>query len=255
MWWRRFIKWREARILRRAPYSEQQWQAAFARLPLLHNLSANDRVRLQRLATLLLHAKSFEGARGMIITTEIALHIALQACLPILELGLNWYRGWTTIIVYPDTFVPERITMDEVGVAHRQREVLSGESWHSGPVILSWRDAARAGVADGYNVIIHEFAHKLDVSNGAANGFPKLHANMDAAAWTEAFSHAFADFQHQCENGAHIGIDCYAATSPAEFFAVLSEVFFERPTSVQQHYPQVYEQLQQFYRQDPLRRR
>jgi MtfA peptidase len=251
MWWRRFKEWRQARIIRRAPYTAPQWQQAFARLPLLRGMRTDEHQRLQRLATLFLHAKTFEGAQGMVITPAMQLHIALQACLPILELGLNWYRGWTTIIMYPDAFVPERVSVDETGVAHHRRDVLSGESWQRGPVILSWRDAAEEA---GHNVVIHEFAHKLDGSNGEVNGFPPLHPHMDAAAWTRDFSAAFADFQHNCDTGIEIGIDCYAGTDPAEFFAVISEVFFERPALLVQHYPQVYAQLRQFYRQDPLRR-
>lgn len=253
MWWRRFIAWREARILRRSPYSEPQWQQAFAHLPLLHLLSPEERARLQRLASLFVHEKVFEGAQGIIVTPAMRLHIALQACLPILELGLHWYRGWRTIIIYPDAFMPERVSVDDAGVAHNHRDVLSGEAWQRGPVILSWHETAGAGEVDGHNVVIHEFAHKLDGSNGAVNGFPALHDQMDGAAWTRDFSDAFADFQRKCESGVYIGIDHYAATSPAEFFAVLSEVFFERPRILCEYYPRVYAQLHLFYRQDPLR--
>ena len=102
--------------------------------------------------------------------------------------------------------------------------------------------------------MIHEFAHKLDMQNGDANGFPPLHPGMDLKAWTEAFSVGFEDLQHRCSNGMHIGIDCYAASSPAEFFAVLSEVFFERPDVLQRHYVKVFEQLRLYYRQDPSTR-
>jgi len=100
--------------------------------------------------------------------------------------------------------------------------------------------------------VIHEFAHKLDMLNGDANGFPPLHRDMDSKAWAEAFSSGFEDIQHQCEIGKNIDIDCYAATSPAEYFAVLSEVFFERPDVLQRHSARVYDQLRQYYRQDPL---
>ncbi|MFO7603965.1 MAG: M90 family metallopeptidase, partial [Gammaproteobacteria bacterium] len=131
---------------------------------------------------------------------------------------------------------------------------LAGESWQTGPVVLAWDEAARAGELDGHNLVIHEFAHKLDMLNGEANGFPPLPASMSPRTWTEVFSAAFADFQQRCAQHAAQPIDCYAATSPAEFFAVLSEVFFERPKLLQHHYAGVYEQLRLYYRQDPLAR-
>lgn len=253
-WWRRLIAWREARILRHLPFTEQQWQHAFTQLPLLRALNSDARARLQRLASLFLHEKVFEGAQGVIVTPEMRLHIALQACLPILELGLQWYRGWTTIIIYPDAFMPTRVSVDEAGVAHNRADILSGEAWQRGPVILSWRETADAGEVDGHNVVIHEFAHKLDGSNGLVNGFPALHDHMDAAVWTRIFSEAYTDFQQKCASGTYMGIDCYAATAPAEFFAVTSELFFERPETLTQYYPQIYAQLRQFYRQDTYHR-
>jgi Mlc titration factor MtfA (ptsG expression regulator) len=121
-------------------------------------------------------------------------------------------------------------------------------------VILSWEDSEHAGVVDGHNLVIHEFAHKLDILNGSANGFPPLHKGMQAAVWSKALAEAFDDFQHQQATNSFIPIDAYAATSPAEFFAVLSEVFFERPDILNAYYPQVYQQFALFYRQNPLRR-
>jgi Mlc titration factor MtfA (ptsG expression regulator) len=107
---------------------------------------------------------------------------------------------------------------------------------------------------DGSNLVIHEFAHKLDMQNGEPNGFPPLHRDMDMKAWTEVFHAAFDDLQRNCAMGIDTGMDCYAATEPAECFAVLSEVFFMRPDILNQRYPAVYEQLRQYYRQDPWRR-
>jgi Mlc titration factor MtfA (ptsG expression regulator) len=182
----------------------------------------------------------------------MALIVALQACLPILKLGLDCYRNWYTIVLYPAGFATQRVVIDENGVEHIQRERLSGEAWQQGPVILSWDDALEGGVIDGHNLVIHEFAHKLDMQNGVANGFPPLHKDMARDAWVRAFSAGFEDFQNRCEQGQYIGIDYYAATSAAEFFAVLSEVFFERPEVIYKHYPEIYTCMKQYYRQDTL---
>jgi hypothetical protein len=179
------------------------------------------------------------------------LKIAAQACLPILNLGLDYYAGWVSVIVYPDEFVPEYEFMDEDGVVHQVREPMIGESWERGPVILSGADVERSGEHDGVNVVLHEFAHKLDMLNGAPDGFPPLHREMDRVAWIQAFSGAFDDFSAKVESDAETVIDPYAAESPAEFFAVVSEAFFEIPHILLREYPEVYRQLAEFYRQDP----
>lgn len=246
--------WLNRRIINHSSITPSQWAEAFASLPLLVGLAAVEKHRLQELAILFLHQKVFEGARGLVVTQPMTLLIALQACLPVLKLGLDGYAGWISVIVYPSGFAPKRVITDEYGVQHSAQTDLSGESWQRGPVVLAWDATKNAGILDGHNLVIHEFAHKLDMQNGRANGFPPLHPGMDTAAWIEAFTVGFEDFQHKCNHGIHIGIDCYAASSPAEYFAVLSEVFFERPDVLQQHYAAIYDQLRQYYRQDPLAR-
>jgi len=166
---------------------------------------------------------------------------------------MNGYDGWTSVIVYPAGFAPERTITDENGVVHQVQTDLSGEAWQRGPVVLSWNEVETAGVIDGHNLVIHEFAHKLDMQNGVANGFPPLHKGMQVKDWIKAFTEGFEHFQHECEIGK-AAIDCYGATSPAEFFAVLSEVFFERPAVIHQNYPAIHEQLRLYYRQDTLMR-
>jgi Mlc titration factor MtfA (ptsG expression regulator) len=248
-----FIKnWWEERIVRASPVSEAQWQAAFDRLPVLARLSAPEQQCLRRLAILFLHKKSLEGAGDLVLDTHMGLIIALQACLPILNLGLQWYQGWVSVIVYPQQFAPLHTEIDATGVVHQVRRPLQGESWLSGPVVLSWENTEDAGIIDGHNLVIHEFAHKLDMLNGAANGFPPLHREMSRQQWQRVFSAAFEDFQRRVESGHKVHIDRYGAESPAEFFAVLSELFFEQPHIIHQHYPQVYELLSQFYKQHPL---
>jgi Mlc titration factor MtfA (ptsG expression regulator) len=170
----------------------------------------------------------------------------------VLNLGLDYYRGWVEVIVYPDEFVAEYEYVDEAGVAHHIEEPMTGESWERGPVIISWADVQEAGY--GYNVVIHEFAHKLDMLNGEPNGFPPLHADMQRAAWAEAFTQAYDDFCGRVDTRLDIVMDEYAAESPAEFFAVASETFFEAPAAMKDAYPDVYAQLARFYRQDPAAR-
>ena len=250
-----FIRnWRNRRIIRRSTVSEAQWQQAIVSLPLLKGFTDSEIERLKELAILFLYHKEFEGAHDLEVTQEMKLIIALQACLPILKLGWGGYDGWITVIVYPAGFMPTRVIRDEYGVEHHVQSSLSGEAWQRGPVVLAWSQTEHAGVIDGHNLVIHEFAHKLDMQNGAANGFPPLHRNMSIPAWTRALSEGFEVSKQKCDRGKHIGMDCYAASSPAEFFAVLSEVFFERPAVVKQRYPDIYDQFCQYYRQDPLQR-
>jgi hypothetical protein len=247
-------RWLDRRILRNSDVSAAQWAEAFAALPLLRGYSAEEKDRLRELAILFLHRKVFEGADGLVVSQAMTLIIALQACIPILELGLDCYDGWVSVIVYPAGFAPKRVIRDEYGVEHSVQSHLAGESWQRGPVVLAWDETAQAGVIDGRNLVIHEFAHKLDMQTGAANGFPPLHSGMSSALWFETFSSGFDDFQAKCARGVSMGIDCYAASSPAEFFAVFSEVFFERPDLLSQHYAAIYGLMQQYYRQDPLTR-
>lgn len=248
-----FTDWRRARILRRARIDETLWRTTLERYPFLCALSGDERVRLRERVALFLHAKSIQGAGGLEMRDEIRVEIAAQACILILNLDLDYYRGWVEIIVYPDEFVATYEYVDEDGIAHSVAEPMAGESWLQGPVILSWADTQSPGWS-GYNVVIHEFAHKLDMLNGDANGFPPLHADMSREAWSRAFSAAYDEFCARVDRGADVPIDAYAAEDPAEFFAVLSEAFFETPAAVQASYPELYQQLALFYRQDPAAR-
>ena len=246
-----FRRWRRARVLKQAEIDPRLWRAAVDRYPFARALPQPECDRLRELAILFLHEKAIHGAGGMTVRDEVRVAIALQACILILNLGLEFYRGWVEVIVYPDEFVAEYDYVDEAGVAHHVEQAMSGESWERGPVILSWADAQEGGQGYGYNVVIHEFAHKLDMLNGEPNGFPPLHAGMQRASWASAFAAAYEDFCRKVDEGYHTEIDEYAAESPAEFFAVMSEAFFESPDAVRGAYPDVYAQLSLFYRQDP----
>jgi Mlc titration factor MtfA (ptsG expression regulator) len=246
--------WRRKRILRRNPLDPRLWDRVWTRFGFVHRLTPQERERLRDLAVLFLHEKQVSAAGGLELTDEMRLGIAIQACILVLNLGLDSYRGWVEIIVYPDEFVPRHEFRNEHGLIETDDTSYAGQAWLQGPVILSWADVEYAWVGDGANVVIHEFAHKLDMLNGDANGFPPLHSGMGREAWTEAFTGAYQDLRRRVEGGQHTAIDPYAAESPAEFFAVLSEVFFEAPELVQEVYPQVYDQLSLFYRQDPAGR-
>ena len=246
--------WRRRYILRHAVLPEEAWRAAVSALPLLRGLSEEEMERLRELATLFLNEKQLVAAGGFSLDDDTRIKIAAQACLLILNLGLDSYAGWASVIVYPGEFVPEHEFMDEAGVVHVVRDAMLGESWERGPVVLSGADAVRGGGHDGVNVVIHEFAHKLDMLNGAMNGFPPLHREMSSERWAQAFTAAFADFCARAESGMETALDPYGAESPAEFFAVTSEAFFETPQTLKQEYPDLYRQLAAFYRQDPATR-
>jgi len=209
---------------------------------------------LRDLALTFLHEKAIEGAGDLIVTENMRLRLGLLAALPVLNLDMDWYEGWYAVILYPGAFVPNRVEMDRAGVVRPANRALSGEAWSRGPVILSWEDVETAGRRQGHNVVVHELAHKLDLLNGAANGFPPLHAGMSAAEWSNVFADAYEDFRVRVRDAGTLSIDAYGARSPGEFFAVLSEVFFEDPTVLVSQYPKVYRQLESFYRRSPLAR-
>jgi Mlc titration factor MtfA (ptsG expression regulator) len=242
--------WLGRRAAARVEISERQWRDAEYPLPFLDRLNDDERARLRELAREFIATKEWSGAQGLELTAAMQISIALQACLPILHLGLDWYRGWVGIVVYPGDFVIPRQIVDADGVVHEYDDEVLGEAWEGGPVLLSWFDNLDA-IGD-VSIVIHEFAHKLDMSNGATDGMPALHADMSAADWNAAFAPAYADFCTRVDAGADTAIDPYAAEHPSEFFAVASEVFFEAPALLREEYPAVYDQLRLFYRQDPL---
>ncbi len=245
----RIRNWRRQRTARGYQVSADAWAAAESRLPFLDYLPPADRPRLRQLALEFLAEKEMTGAHGFHLSDPIRLCIALQACLPILNLGLDWYRGWVGVIVYPGDFVIPREMVDEAGVVHEFDDAVLGEAWEGGPVLLSWLDEPQAG--DRINVVIHEFAHKLDMLDGSVDGMPPLHEGMSPRAWREAFEGDYRDFRAYVDRGNDTWLDSYAAEHPSEFFAVIAEAFFETPLWLQEDFPAVYEQLKLFFRQDP----
>lgn len=249
-----FRRWRRERILRRHLIPADDFRQTVDVLPVLDGLDDDELGRLREQASLLIAGKAFSAAGGAEVEPGLQRAIALQACLLTLNLDESSYDGWSEIILYPDEFLRDRVETDEAGVVHHSRDILAGESWHGGPLVLSLADVEVSGQCDGFNVVLHEFAHKLDMLNGDANGFPPLHRGMDAAAWARDFSGAYSDLCTRVDAGEDTPIDPYATYDPGEFFAVLTEAFFETPHVVQAEYPAVYDQLRQFYRQHPLAR-
>ncbi|MFC7513391.1 zinc-dependent peptidase [Herbaspirillum sp. GCM10030257] len=273
------MEWLRRLFARQTPrIPNPMWAAAVSRLPFLRRLAPDDLVRLKNLSESLLERKTFTGAGGFALTDEIAVQIAAQACLPVLNLTLDMYDDMAGVIVYPAAFIIPQAEVDEAGVVHEWHEPVSGEAIDAGgAVVLSWEDVEETDVA-GYNVVIHEFAHKLDMGNGSPNGFPPFlpewHRALSAVEWKREFSAAYQDFLRRVEMvdaalpsdfddenpehaalydtlAAQLPLDPYAAKHPAEFFAVASEAFFVFPEPLALAYPAIYRLLKDYYRQDP----
>lgn len=249
------------------------WHSTVEALPFLARLGGEERRQLRALAQQFLGNKEMATAGDLQLGAAMQVNIAAQASLPVLKLGLDWYRGWTGIVVYPDEFLVPREITDEAGVVHEYVEAIAGEAWDGGPLLLSWADAQSA---DGeYNVVIHEFAHKLDMLNGEADGVPpfdrRLHADLDVRQWRRILEDSFERLNAELDMieaeipaevdpdsaqadayYARLPIDAYAATDPGEFFAVSSEAFFVSPQRLNDAFPKWFALLAAFFRQDPL---
>jgi hypothetical protein len=252
-----FRAWRRRRILARHPISPTTWAEVRRRLPLLDGLSDSEEQCLRERAVLFLHGKHLSALPGVELDAVDRLTLAAQAELPLLHLAeLDWYQGFHEIVLYPDDFVSPQRHRDASGVVHEWEGQHSGEAWQQGPVILAWPGVQTSGGWDGYNLVIHELAHKLDMLNGDANGLPPLHRSMRVKDWASAMQSAYdaMNAQLDADPQSATAIDAYAAENPAEFFAVTSEYFFSAPDLLVEAFPAVYAQLALFYRQDPLAR-
>jgi MtfA peptidase len=258
--------YRRERALRKYAIDDTLWQATLAQLPFVTHLSPADLARLRENASLFIAQKEFSTAHGLELTDAMIVSIAIQACLPVLNLSLDLYRGWVGVIVYPGEFVIRKTVEDQDGVVHEVEQDASGEAWEGGPVVLSWEDAQMNTEGDAYNVVIHEFAHKIDMLDGEADGHPPLyrrwHAPLDATAWSDVFDHAYDHFCAQVDaiparRWARFErdslLDPYAADHPSEFFAVCSEALFVAPQAFEAAYPELYRLLARYYRQDPAK--
>ena len=224
------------------------------RLPYFRALPADLQLQLKKHIQVFVAEKQFIGCDGLTVTDEMRVTIAAQACLLLLNRPDYYYPKLKQILLYPAAFVVSGNSADSAGVMHEQRRVLSGESWGLGKVILSWADTLNgaANPCDGRNVVIHEFAHQLDQEKGIANGAPLLERSSDYQQWSGIMATEFSTLQLQAVKGEGSLFDHYGATNPAEFFAVISEVFFEQPEQLSAQHPQLYQQLSRFYRLNPL---
>jgi len=254
--WRKIENWRVLRAWRKNTIRFSQWENV-RQLSCVRFLSAVEKARLRLLVAMLLQHKKFIGVQGLKLTFEMKLIIAAQASVPILKLGINYYSGFSQVSVYPTAFWVERDEQDAAGVVHHVRRLLSGESWLRGPVIISWDEVEKDNQTEGsgHNVIIHEFVHKIDMLNQSANGVPPISSEMSAKKWQDIFSKAYIILNERVRHNHKPYIDAYAASSPAEFFAVASEYFFTAPEKLNLHCHDVYKELQLFYRQNPLLKR
>jgi MtfA peptidase len=248
-----------AAALRRQRVCSQSFPPAWReilrrRMPVFGRLPADVQLQLKKHAQVLLAEKPFIGCGGLVVSDEMRVLIATQAALLLLNRRAGYFPRLRQVLVYPGAFVVDRTATDPAGLARDERRVLTGESWQQGQVILSWDDvlAGAADPGDGRNVVIHEFAHQLDQEGGRANGAPLLGRRERYARWAAVLGSEYAALQRRLAQGEGGVIEAYAATDPAEFFAVVSELFFERPAALAAAHPALYGELKGYYRSDPL---
>ncbi|MFS2221388.1 DgsA anti-repressor MtfA [Pantoea sp. B65] len=237
------------------PFSSLPWQQALA-VPIFASLSPADEQALVRMAQRFLEQKRLVPLQDLELDMLNSARIALLFCLPVLKLGLEWLDGFYEVMIYPGPFVVDDEWQDGYGLVHNQRMVQSGQSWQQGPIVLNWLDIQDSFDLSGFNLIVHEVAHKLDArGSGNANGVPAIPLR-DVAAWEQDIRAAMESIQEEIdlvgENAATI--DAYAASDAAECFAVLSEYFFSAPELLQERFPALYQRFSRFYAQDPLKR-
>lgn len=250
-----WLAYRRSRV-REAAFPAAWRKILQRRVPLVRKLPAPLQLQLKKHMQVFIAEKSFLGCGGLHITEEMRVVIAAQACLLILNRATDYFANVRQILLYPGAFVVSRTTVDGAGVQQDHRQALAGESWSQGQVILSWQDTLEgAAVADdGRNVVIHEFAHQLDQENGVARGAPPPtlgDMQHNAQRWSQVFHAAYAQLQSEMRHGVEGLLNHYGAQDPAEFFAVVSEVFFEQPGALATEFPALYQELSGYYKVDP----
>lgn len=239
------------------PIPDALWQQTLAAFPFLHEAGAGQAQRLRQLAGEFLASKEFHGAGGLAITDAMAVAIAAQAVLPVLHLGLGWYDDFVGIVVHPDQVVAPRSEQDETGVVHEWQEVLAGEAMERGPVMLSWSDVQQAGAAaeEGYNVVVHEFVHKIDMRDGEPDGCPPLPTGSARRAWLQVLQAEYERFRERVVIAERFGgeapwLDPYGAENPGEFFAVAGEAYFVNRTRFGREFPALLALFDGFFRRE-----
>ena len=245
--------WRRER-LRRRPFPSGWRDILRRRMPAFSRLPADLQMQVKKHVQVLVAEKPFIGCAGLVVTDEMRVLIAAQAALLLLNRGAGYFDNLRQVLVYPGAFVVDRAEPGEGGLTHETRRALAGESWQQGQVLLSWDDvlAGAANPEDGHNVVIHEFAHQLDQERGRANGAPWLGRREAYARWAAVLQREFDALHQRLHQGSGGVIHPYAATNPAEFFAVVSEHFFEQPAALASSHPALYAEFARLYRTDPL---
>ena len=230
------------------------WHAWLDPLPFYERLTDDERKRLQDIARVIVDEKTWTGSEGFPVTEEMKVLVAAQAALLILEIDHEYFKRVDEIILRPSVYEASYQRRDGAVVSEGQHNL--GEAWYRGPVILAW-DGVRQGAADpkdGHNLVLHEFAHKLDMLDGFVDGTPPLHRKDAYRTWTKVMTEEYQALQDAARRGRRTVLDRYGATNEAEFFAVATETFFEKPRQLQEHHVSLYELLRDYYRQDPLER-
>ena len=246
-------RWRK-RALRNKPFPPTWLTVLQNGLPIYDSLAPDEQARLQQLIKVFIDRKDFYGCAGLTITEEMKVTIAAEACLLLINRGLDVYPKLTAVLVYPSAFRVTRDQHQDDGTVASKEHGLLGESWNNGRVILSWDDVEKgtSDFTDGHNVVLHEFAHQLDAESGSTNGAPPLRRNS-YKSWATVFSANFEDLTLRSMQQKKTVMDDYGTTNPAEFFAVATETFFEKPHRLHEKRPDLYEELKTYYQLDPRR--
>jgi MtfA peptidase len=239
--------------LRQEPLSPEQHAFIAKNVPYLSKLPEEDQKELEGLIQIFLGEKEFEGCGGLEITEEIKVTIAAQACLLLLHRENDNYPGVDAILVYPSAY-RAKTQQNGGGFVIEGEQSRLGESWTRGVVVLAW-DHVKSGAMnmnDGHNLVLHEFAHQVDSEDGSMDGAPELETRAAYKSWAQVLGAEFSELTERLDQGRKTDIDSYGATNPAEFFAVVTEMFFEKPRMMKDRHPDLYEELSTFYKQDPL---
>lgn len=244
---------RRRRKLRQLPLRNEWWTIIDRNIPHVRQLNDADRTELAGIVQILLREKRFEGLGGLTMTDEIRLTIAAQAAVLLLHRETQYYPTLKSILVYPQAYVAQTKNRQPDGTVIEGPSARQGESWYRGALVLSWSDvvSGASNPDDGHNVVFHEFAHQLDGEWGAMEGAPALNGQARYRDWARVLSAEYEELVAAVHRGHRSLIDSYGATNPAEFFAVVTEMFFEQFQAMKRNYPELYLEFQKFYQQDP----
>jgi Mlc titration factor MtfA (ptsG expression regulator) len=249
-----FFKSRRRKRLRSAPIPSAWLDIIDRNVPIYRRLIEADRHELLGHTQVFLAEKYFEGCGGLVLTDEIKVTIAAQACILLLRRDTDYYPRLVTILVYPHAYSANTVESIGAGVVQERVDIRLGEAWKSGVVVLSWDDvqAQARNISEGQNLVLHEFAHQLDMEDGAADGTPLLSRRSQHTAWATVMSREYERLQRDSFLGRGTVLDKYGASDPAEFFAVATECFFVTPGPLKRKHPELYKELKVFYKQDPI---